>query len=211
LPVCKGTACENSMGAVCLDVTTYSVYSACLVGAIVFAWPGAPAGLKFIIVLLFVLLAWVAGRRYYNWRVRKAKIAAGVARLLESRNAAAADPQSEEAMAATSIQLPVMSFSATRTSQSRRNQGENESKSSCAICLIDHEPSDLVNELPCHHCFHRICLAEWLRVGQATCPSCRHFLAPPDVESSQGKAPREVSIDKNQPSKPKPAVGTKIP
>jgi len=199
------------MGAVCLDATTYGMYCLCLVGAVIFAWPEAPAGLKAMIVLLFVLLAWVAGRRYYNWRVRKAKIAAGVARLLESRNAAAADPQSTEAIEATAIQLPVLHFSGTRTSKSRRNQGEGEGKSSCAICLIDHEPSDLVNELPCQHCFHRTCLAEWLRVGQATCPSCRHSLAPPDVESSPEKAPREVSVDKKPPSNPKAAVGTKIP
>lgn len=210
--VCKGTACENTMGAVCLDVTTYVTYCACLVGAIVFAWPGAPAGLRGMIVALFVLLTWIVWRRCHNWRVRKAKLAAGVARLLASRPADATTTQPHAAVAAAAVQLPVLKFYATHAGQARRRAADSSAGGvPCAICLADLEPSAAVHELPCRHCFHRACLAEWLRVGQATCPSCRGALAAtPDVEAGPPAPPREASVDGKHTPTP-PAAGTKIP
>jgi hypothetical protein len=193
------------MGAVCLDVTTYGTFCACLVGAIIFAWPGAPVGLRGTIVALFVLLAWVVWRRYNNWQVRKAKLAAGVARLLASRHTAATTTQPHAAVAAAAVQLPVLKFNATQAGKAhRRGSDSSEGGVPCAICLSDLEPSAVVNELPCKHCFHRLCLAEWLRVGQATCPSCRGTLA-----TDEEAPPREASVDRQPPSKP--VAGTKIP
>jgi hypothetical protein len=33
--------------------------------------------------------------------------------------------------------------------------------SSCAVCLCEYEPDDLVRVLPCHHYFHRQCIEPW--------------------------------------------------
>jgi len=45
--------------------------------------------------------------------------------------------------------------------------------SSCAVCLCEYEPEDLVRVLPCHHYFHRQCIEPWLERNK-TCALCKH-------------------------------------
>ncbi|CAI0421619.1 unnamed protein product [Linum tenue] len=48
----------------------------------------------------------------------------------------------------------------------------------CAICLSDYRPKDTLRCIPeCNHCFHALCVDEWLRMT-ATCPLCRTSPAP---------------------------------
>lgn len=41
----------------------------------------------------------------------------------------------------------------------------------CAICLVDLAPGELVRDIPCRHLFHASCLDPWLRL-RGTCPYC---------------------------------------
>lgn len=42
---------------------------------------------------------------------------------------------------------------------------------SCAICLSEFSPEDLVSQLPCKHCFHTECIQTWLSAGaNSRCP-----------------------------------------
>lgn len=46
--------------------------------------------------------------------------------------------------------------------------------SECAICLEPLVDGEEVNALPCEHCYHHVCLVEWLeRMDNPTCPTCR--------------------------------------
>ncbi|KFQ26005.1 E3 ubiquitin-protein ligase Praja-2, partial [Merops nubicus] len=46
----------------------------------------------------------------------------------------------------------------------------------CTICCSEYEEGQIMTELPCHHFFHRLCVATWLQQS-GTCPICRHVLA----------------------------------
>mmetsp|Transcript_32649 Transcript_32649/g.63058 ORF Transcript_32649/g.63058 Transcript_32649/m.63058 type:complete len:226 (+) Transcript_32649:177-854(+) len=52
----------------------------------------------------------------------------------------------------------------------------------CSICLEELDPESLVVQLPCSHAFHPRCAESWLTqcptVKCATCPMCRHHMAP---------------------------------
>lgn len=57
----------------------------------------------------------------------------------------------------------------------------------CTICLVQMEPTDLVKELICTHCFHKDCLDTWLNVS-TVCPMCRQEVQPfRDPHSMQKK------------------------
>jgi hypothetical protein len=48
----------------------------------------------------------------------------------------------------------------------------------CAICLDGFQVRDKVNQLPCHHIFHKDCIHPWVEVKmeddeESTCPTCR--------------------------------------
>eukprot|EP00879_Flechtneria_rotunda_P010945 GHRR01011437.1.p1 GENE.GHRR01011437.1~~GHRR01011437.1.p1 ORF type:complete len:481 (+),score=240.76 GHRR01011437.1:494-1936(+) len=43
---------------------------------------------------------------------------------------------------------------------------------SCAVCLCEYVPAELVRELPCGHEFHQVCIDQWM-VSHSTCPICR--------------------------------------
>ena len=52
-----------------------------------------------------------------------------------------------------------------------RFRGTNAS-AQCAICISDFAPDEELVTLPCRHCFHAGCAAQWLRRSDA-CPLCR--------------------------------------
>jgi len=41
--------------------------------------------------------------------------------------------------------------------------------STCAICMLEYAPGDVVRQLACTHCFHEACLHGWLRQGRGDC------------------------------------------
>ena len=41
----------------------------------------------------------------------------------------------------------------------------------CSICYSSLDAGS--EKLECGHCFHTMCLHQWFRMGQATCPLCR--------------------------------------
>eukprot|EP00245_Coleochaete_scutata_P003875 TRINITY_DN15879_c0_g2_i1.p1 TRINITY_DN15879_c0_g2~~TRINITY_DN15879_c0_g2_i1.p1 ORF type:complete len:392 (+),score=39.35 TRINITY_DN15879_c0_g2_i1:146-1321(+) len=43
---------------------------------------------------------------------------------------------------------------------------------SCCICWSNYEDGAELQELPCHHHFHKPCIDKWLRIN-ATCPLCK--------------------------------------
>ncbi|KAG9487951.1 hypothetical protein GDO78_007647 [Eleutherodactylus coqui] len=45
----------------------------------------------------------------------------------------------------------------------------------CAICCSEYIKDEILTELPCHHLFHKPCVALWLQKS-GTCPVCRHVL-----------------------------------
>jgi hypothetical protein len=46
----------------------------------------------------------------------------------------------------------------------------------CAVCLCDLEPGDLLRALPCGHSYHTACVDPWLLESQ-TCPLCKDNVA----------------------------------
>lgn len=46
---------------------------------------------------------------------------------------------------------------------------------SCAICLEQYAPGDVVSLMPCLHGFHEQCLTQWLGI-KAQCPVCKASL-----------------------------------
>jgi len=49
---------------------------------------------------------------------------------------------------------------------------------SCAICLDDFKPGELLTELPCAHYFHVNCVARWFQCSEQ-CPLCRAHVVMP--------------------------------
>jgi hypothetical protein len=43
----------------------------------------------------------------------------------------------------------------------------------CAVCLEDFEPGDLLRALPCGHRFHTDCIDPWLTERSSACPMCK--------------------------------------
>lgn len=54
--------------------------------------------------------------------------------------------------------------------------------SECFICLGEFKPDSEVNHLSCGHVFHNLCLEKWLNFWSTTCPLCRNFMMPQEIE-----------------------------
>jgi|GEM_PF-5901295 predicted membrane channel-forming protein YqfA (hemolysin III family) len=57
-------------------------------------------------------------------------------------------------------------------------QASLDEQKECAICLADFQETEKVNQLPCHHIFHKDCLHPWVKermegYEESTCPTCR--------------------------------------
>ncbi len=44
---------------------------------------------------------------------------------------------------------------------------------SCPICLDEFNSNEVLNELPCGHCYHIACIQPWLQYRSACCPLCK--------------------------------------
>ncbi|XP_063705238.1 E3 ubiquitin-protein ligase TRAIP-like [Culicoides brevitarsis] len=47
----------------------------------------------------------------------------------------------------------------------------------CIICLVPYSEDLEIVSLSCHHCFHRNCIKEWLKI-RSECPQCRKLVKP---------------------------------
>ncbi|NXA17602.1 PJA2 ligase, partial [Ibidorhyncha struthersii] len=54
---------------------------------------------------------------------------------------------------------------------------EGQEQQCCTICCCEYVKGEIITELPCHHVFHKACVARWLQKS-GTCPICRYVLAP---------------------------------
>lgn len=63
----------------------------------------------------------------------------------------------------------------------KKSKNVIESHESCVICLEDFKDTDKVIMLRCNHLFHSVCIPEWLRQQNPSCPTCR---APVDIYAS---------------------------
>ena len=44
---------------------------------------------------------------------------------------------------------------------------------SCPICLDEFNQNEVLNELPCGHCYHIACIQPWLQYRSPSCPLCK--------------------------------------
>ena len=72
-----------------------------------------------------------------------------------------------------------MAFERTKL-YSDEAQGNDEEKSSCAVCLAEFEESDVVLELACRHVYHQCCLVQWME-RSTVCPCCRRTVSAHEV------------------------------
>lgn len=49
----------------------------------------------------------------------------------------------------------------------------------CSICMIEYVADDVVEQLPCAHCFHEWCISRWLLEGTVGCPMRCNSPMPP--------------------------------
>ena len=71
---------------------------------------------------------------------------------------------------------------------------------SCAICLSDYQPLDLLLRLPCAHVYHKSCVSAWFSQHN-TCPLCKQNV-PLLLQSQNGIAPLavEANLGSNAPA-----------
>ena len=53
-----------------------------------------------------------------------------------------------------------------------REHTEDDGLEACCICMCEYDHGENLKELPCGHCFHTECIAEWLR-QHTVCPTCK--------------------------------------
>lgn len=70
---------------------------------------------------------------------------------------------------------------------------EPEESPLCPICLDIYKDGDEIRSLDCLHCFHKRCIDIWLlgymltdEMDTCKCPQCRHAIAAPENEDSDG-------------------------
>jgi len=72
---------------------------------------------------------------------------------------------------------------------------EEESQTSCAVCLSDFEGGEKLRVLPCGHKFHKACVDTWLRRNKA-CPLCLHDseMPPPRPRHQQQQQQQKLQL-----------------
>jgi len=64
----------------------------------------------------------------------------------------------------------------------------------CAVCLEDFEPGDLLRELPCGHRYHTDCIDPWLTEKSSACPMCKaDFYRPVEVKEEAESAEEDAT------------------
>lgn len=65
--------------------------------------------------------------------------------------------------------MPILTFDGNKS-----EEGSTDEMEKCAICQFEYEFGDQIISLPCTHCFHNHCGAEWLLNHSKLCPICKH-------------------------------------
>ncbi|KAF9537894.1 hypothetical protein EC957_007536 [Mortierella hygrophila] len=66
--------------------------------------------------------------------------------------------------------------------------GGDVEEATCAICLGDYKPDEIIRFLPCQHHFHLECVDQWLATDKS-CPLCKHDIDKPlDIHNSRRSA-----------------------
>ena len=69
--------------------------------------------------------------------------------------------------------------------------------STCAVCLDDFEPGDVLRQLPCGHRYHRECIDPWLTEKSSACPMCKaDFYKPPSDEDDRQGQPNLLPLSR---------------
>jgi len=176
--ICAGTACENTIGDLCMDSITYFVIYPMVLFA-VYSINGFKSTLyTTMMAVVTALWLFIWAKRYLAYRRRVATMRAGVARLLELRQ------QRQEAVtearpAPVTLPEPVK----FRDTKLFKREGAL-APCECAVCLDPLLPAAVATELACGHCFHHPCAAAWAGASTSpTCPVCRGSLC---AEASLG-------------------------
>ena len=68
---------------------------------------------------------------------------------------------------------------------------EQDTPTTCAICLDEFEDKETIRKLPCEHKFHDACLIPWLTERHSTCPLCKFdvldYIIEKRISDSQAK------------------------
>jgi len=77
-------------------------------------------------------------------------------------------------------------------------------QSTCAICIADYEPDDLLRVLPCGHNFHKDCIDQWFKQS-LLCPFCKKDIRTTNEETAVEIQPSDEGEEApTQPPPPPP-------
>lgn len=81
--------------------------------------------------------------------------------------------------------LPTFKFdpSAILTKDDTKQDDADDSEVKCLVCQCEYEKDEALRRLPCGHCFHADCVAQWLE-EKDVCPYCRQCIVAHDNASS---------------------------
>lgn len=71
---------------------------------------------------------------------------------------------------------------------------------SCPVCLDEFNQNEVINELPCGHCFHIACIHPWLQYRSPCCPLCKL-----DVREEYKPQARSRSVEEEKTSEAGPS------
>ena len=61
----------------------------------------------------------------------------------------------------------------------------------CTVCQEEFAAEETVTQLPCQHCFHGTCIAEWLDASKM-CPVCMVEVSLPEGGGADAAAPADA-------------------
>lgn len=67
---------------------------------------------------------------------------------------------------------------------------------SCPICLDEFNQNEVLNELPCGHCYHIACIQPWLQYRSPCCPLCKLDVREEFKPSAATKSAEDVTRNK---------------
>jgi E3 ubiquitin-protein ligase BIG BROTHER and related proteins len=75
--------------------------------------------------------------------------------------------------------LPTFYFERRHAVEGEAFADSDDSEHKCLICQCEYENGEKLSRLPCGHCFHGDCVAQWLS-GKDFCPYCRQGIRKKD-------------------------------
>ncbi len=70
---------------------------------------------------------------------------------------------------------------------------------SCPVCLDEFNQGEVINELPCGHCFHIACIHPWLQYRSPCCPLCKMDVR--EEYKASVRPARKQSVQEEKPSR----------